>query len=666
MTEYYNNRLCVYVDFLIENKYLSKRQYKYLSITKKTIRVARRACRNTPALVEFDSLPTYIQVAYKKAEGDPREKAALTVLEKFIVDIPEALEYFSSFRTNTGDLLKKEIIQEYYTNAIVLNGLVQLRNNNKALVKACNNTLKNVWSRLTDCVVKLDTKKYPHTLPTNQRRLKEKVEIYLKYGYDCLVHKGYGNTNSRKVTELLEKLILSIYCMENKPYSSWVHEYYFLFVAGKLNVVDISTGELFDRNDFYLSDKGMYVTISDTICWNYINNPKNRIIVDNVRSGNHRYNSTIRPHMHRSAPMFALSKISLDDRDLPRKMKDGSRVKAYYAYDVASGIVLGASYSKSKDANLFIDCIRDMFRNIESMGLGMPMEVEVEHHIANLFKDDLMKAGVLFPFVRWCAPGNSQEKHAEQLNKIKKYGFEKRYQSGIGRFYASLEANVSGEERVFNEELQKYEMVDKRYSYEELVEDDKRIIELYNNSIHRKYKSITCMQYFTQNINPKLAQINKPLLVRYIGEHTTTTIRRNMYCQVQYNKYMLTNPQLLTKLQPNNYTVDAYYLPNKSIEQVYIYQNENFIDECTRIIEFNTSAAEQTDIDKTAMKIQSEYIAKTDKMVRTGVEQLSRVKFLDNLESFENVESQIYETTVVEQENDYEYHYSQEDALSQL
>ena len=43
----------------------------------------------------------------------------------------------------------------------------------------------------------------------------------------------------------------------------------------------------------------------------------------------------------------------------------------------------------------------------------MPAQVEVEHHLVNNFADGLMKAGVVFPFVRWCNPGNSQEKRAE-------------------------------------------------------------------------------------------------------------------------------------------------------------------------------------------------------------------------------------------------------------
>ena len=113
----------------------------------------------------------------------------------------------------------------------------------------------------------------------------------------------------------------------------------------------------------------------------------------------------------------------MDDRDLPRKMLNGKRVKAYYAYDVKSGCVIGAAYSKTKDEELFLDCLRDMFRNITKNGWGIPGEVEVENHLVNKFFDDL---AVMFPNVKICIPGNHREKRAEHLNRAKKYTTEKK------------------------------------------------------------------------------------------------------------------------------------------------------------------------------------------------------------------------------------------------
>jgi hypothetical protein len=271
----------------------------------------------------------------------------------------------------------------------------------------------------------------------------------------------------------------------------------------------------------------------------------------------------------------------------------------------------------------------------------MPLEVEVEHHLVGLFKDDLMKAGVVFPFVRFCAPGNSQEKHAEQFNRQKKYGYEKRYQDGIGRFYAKQEANQTGGERVYEDATNKYVIKEQTYSFEQLVADDLAMIEAYNNGQHRNqkmYKDKTRLEVLHGNLNPDLAEINRAVLVRYIGDCTVTTIQRNMYCQVQYSDYMLPSPELLARLAPNNYTVQAYYMPGDTIERVYIYQNNEFICECARVQTFSTSQAETTDTDTAAMTTQAQYIAKFDKMVKGGRSNLAAVKSIKNLQQYEAVE----------------------------
>jgi len=279
----------------------------------------------------------------------------------------------------------------------------------------------------------------------------------------------------------------------------------------------------------------------------------------------------------------------------------------------------------------------------------MPLEMEVEHHLVNNFKDDLFKAGVVFPFVRWCAPSNSQEKHAEQLNRQKKYGYEKRYQDGIGRWYLKDEANVTGGERVYDDATNKYIVKERSYSYDQLVADDLKSIVDYNNGLHRDqklYKGLTRMQVMEQNINPNLADINRPLLVRYIGNCTTTSIQRNMYCQVQYNDYMLPTPEILSKLAPNNYTVQAYYMPmnaqgEQKIDSLYLYQNDDYICEAKQIAKFNTSLAERTQVDIDAFTEQAKYIAKFDKMVKDGKNKLAKVVLYENTERLEEIEVEV-------------------------
>jgi hypothetical protein len=610
------------------------------------LKTANRACYGNGVEIIWSSIAKESRrQAIIKRHGKPEERCSVSELESLISPDAAAMSTFSEYLLPDGRSLRPEVQLEYYNNAIVLNALNILRNSRRSARRSLSGSVKNIWHEMARAVNSLDRIRYPHSLPGSERHLRERFAGYKKDGYTFLIHDSFGNSNARKVDKRLERLILSIYCMSNNPYGSWVHEYYMAFIAGMLDVVDMKTGELYDRSDFFNDRKGVYISISESTCWNYIRNPRNRAIVEAIRDDHHHYTGNIRPHYHRHSARWSLSKISLDDRDLPRRMHDGNRVKAYYAYDVASGALIGAAYSVKKDTALFIDCVRDMFRFIDRYGYGMPMEVEVEHHIVGQFKDDLMKAGVVFPFVRWCAPGNSQEKHAEQLNRQKKYGYEKRYQDGIGRFYLKLEANRTGGERVYDEATNKYVIKEKTYTFEQLVADDRAIIEAYNSGLHRDqkmYRGMTRLEVLHSRLNPELAAINRAVLARYIGECVTTSIQRNMYCRVQYRKYMLPSPEALGRLAPNNYTVQAYYIPcdGEDIENVYIYQNGEYIAVCAMIETYNTSQAETTEADSAAMTVQAKYIGRFDRMVREGRENLSRVKLIEDIRRYETVEAE--------------------------
>lgn len=638
------------------SKILSKHQYDKLN-SRKQINNLQLGGNGREGLIEYDSLPEKYRRKIEAIHGDPHQNTKKTGLEALIIADKEAADYYSNFELTDGRPLPSENQLEYRVNAEILNALNKMEHLRTSKRKTLAGSTKGIWQSLVEEVNTLDLSEYKHTLPTHSRRLKDKYKKYLKNGYRALIHKGFCNDNSRKVTASLESLILSLYALPNKPYSSSVHDMYLQFIGGAIDVVDTKTGALYEREDF--KDKsGQYITVAEATVWNYLNDPKNRVFVDKYRNDAKYFNDKHRPHHHRDLPNFSLSKISMDDRDLPRKLHNGKRVKAYYAYDVASGIIVGSSYSKDKDAGLFINCVRDMFRFLNSQRLGMPMEVEVEHHLVNLFKNDLMKAGTVFPFVRWCNPGNSQEKHAEHYNKAKKYGYEKRYQDGIGRFYLKLEANKPKQTKSWGENGM--EIKEKKFFYEELVADDKYTIEQYNNSLHpnqKKYKDMTRMEVFQHHVNPNLADYSEELLARYIGEHTKTSINRSQYLQCQYNKYTIPSIEVLAQLEANNLTVDVYYIPNdtEEIPAVHVYQNGNYICKANKVEKYNTAKAEWTDRDEMAYQQQAKFVSEFDSSVKHQ-DKVRKVAILTNTTDIEDVEVEIVDVHIPTEttEEDYE------------
>lgn len=569
-------------------------------------------------LVEIATMPLRFQERIKLKYGDMKEDVIRNWLGSHYHIDAKAREFYTRFRFDNGDALPPEHIQEYTVNASVIEAVMRAMEDATFMRKAMKAGPVN-WGELAGAISYYQAE-FGHTLPVSSNRFKKRVNDFKANGYESLISRKFMNQNRRKVTYDIERLLLSIDAQPEQPFNTTVWEQYNLFVQGELELYDPETGEVLNPADFTDKD-GNPLVLSPATVANYLNNPKNKALRGKLHMSQWDFNNAYRPYHLRSIGEYSLSKVSLDDRDLPRPMKDGNRVKAYYAYDVVSGAVVGYAYNRYKTTELFLDCMRNMFQTLDRNGMYIPAELEVEHHLVSDFADGLMQAGTVFPLIRWCNPGNSREKRAEHKNREKKYGVEKRTQVGIGRWYAKLEANRPKEEKVYDEKNNTYKV--KTYSYEELVADDIRAIETFNSQPHpnqKRYPGMSRWDVLCAHQNPNLAPWDKAVLYRFIGQHTETTIRQNTYCTVMYNQYGLPSPEIIEKLEPRNYKVDAYYLPDAdgTINEVYIYQNGRYIATCKPVARYNENTAEQTEYDKAAYTEQSKYVAQFDKMMKDG------------------------------------------------
>ena len=569
-------------------------------------------------LVEIATMPLRFQERIKLKYGDMKEDVIRNWLGSHYHIDAKAREFYTRFRFDNGDALPPEHIQEYTVNASVIEAVMRAMEDATFMRKAMKAGPVN-WGELAGAISYYQAE-FGHTLPVSSNRFKKRVNDFKANGYESLISRKFMNQNRRKVTYDIERLLLSIDAQPEQPFNTTVWEQYNLFVQGELELYDPETGEVLNPADFTDKD-GNPLVLSPATVANYLNNPKNKALRGKLHMSQWDFNNAYRPYHLRSIGEYSLSKVSLDDRDLPRPMKDGNRVKAYYAYDVVSGAVVGYAYNRYKTTELFLDCMRNMFQTLDRNGMYIPAELEVEHHLVSDFADGLMQAGTVFPLIRWCNPGNSREKRAEHKNREKKYGVEKRTQVGIGRWYAKLEANRPKEEKVYDEKNNTYKV--KTYSYEELVADDIRAIETFNAQPHpnqKRYPGMSRWDVLCAHQNPNLAPWDKAVLYRFIGQHTETTIRQNTYCTGMYNQYGLPSPEIIEKLEPRNYKVDAYYLPDAdgTINEVYIYQNGRYIATCKPVARYNENTAEQTEYDKAAYTEQSKYVAQFDKMMKDG------------------------------------------------
>ena len=569
--EFFDNKLCISFRELVDGGIMTVPNYKYMASSGR-IKVARRGggAKGNGALIVIDSLPT----SYKEKVEEKYPGGNAVLLRGWIISNYEldqaAVAFFMDWAARqSSDKASDELARKYAINASVLNTCIKLYNRSRDYRKLMGE--KYDWSMMATTIETL-REEFGHDLPASTLRFRKKVNEYKQYGYECLISGKFGNQCARKVDYKTERLVLSITVLPNQPYGSDVHEMYISFVCGELEVWDLETGEIFNHNDF--TDKnGDPKELSESTIRNILNKPANQVLIEKKRRGWSEFYHEQMPHMHRHSGEFSLSQITMDDVDLPRRMKGGEYVHAYYAYDMVSQCRVGLAYGRDKDEALVVACFRDMFRLIERNGWGMPAGIEVEQHLMSKYKEGFLKAGEVFKFVRFCV---DQKKISDSGN----HTYEDR----------------------------------KYYTFEELVADDRRDCAEWNNTLHpnqKKYPGMTRWDVLVARINPTLRPLDKLTLSRYIGERVETSVRRNSTVRVAYADWWLSGPEVLEKLEPNNRKVTAFYLPDEEGKptDVFLYQNDRYIDKVRPVVTYSRVMAEQTEEDKAAYTEQAKIMS---------------------------------------------------------
>lgn len=533
---------------------------------------------------------------------------------------PEARQYYIAYRKDDGTPLSARQIEEYTNRAAILEALKRGREAQVSARMMAGGTLKmKDWYRFALQFYADRREQYPCAAITNARSLERVFKSYLSGGFGSLVSGKLGNDNSRVLSARAKKLILALYAMNGKPFVSEVYRLYTDFVNGDREIYDPESGEVYRPEEFRYKDRRYEV--SESTIFRVLKDVVGFTSVYAQRNGNFSYANAMRPKHSRHNGRFSLSKISMDDVALSRKCKKGWVYK-YIAVDVVSGYYFKPTYIFGKPTEeTVVETFRNMFRELMELGLSMPAELEVEHHLMKNIEDDLK---AMFPFVRFCS--SPTEKRAEHNIKSLKYGVAHANGHTRGRFYAKSEAYSSVRTKVDGD------MVEPEYDYETIVADDLADIMEHNNSPHPRQKTYPGMSrkdVLLSQANPELRPIEPWYLYRYIGEATETSIRNNNHVRCRCRNYELADFNSLDRLQPNNRNVTAYYLPDGEgyMESVYLYQGDTYIGEATDAERwrYNECAVERTAEDEAKMLHQNKRIAQYDRKIRGEREKLPRV-----------------------------------------
>ena len=203
--EMYKGYVAISARWLIENGIITKVNYDQLC-HRHHIRVVRRGCKGTPALVDWQSMPQEIKRRIEGIIGNPNDVAKQECMLRNIVehrranckDI-EAWDYFASVRGADGRMLEREKVEKLTNSARILAAIGECLD----LIKQAATMRKQRFSVLREFErfaynVAYEMSDYPSTLPTNADRLYRRWKDYSVYGYSCLVHGLTGKEGNRK------------------------------------------------------------------------------------------------------------------------------------------------------------------------------------------------------------------------------------------------------------------------------------------------------------------------------------------------------------------------------------------------------------------------------------------------------------------------------------
>jgi hypothetical protein len=563
----------------------------------------------------------------------------------------EALAYYSNYEMSGTERLSQEKIAQYTAKASLMEALKkgmarQVEARAKAGVRICK---KDFWAKALEWQ-RAKAQEMGITPYGNVRSFERAFKEYLKEGYEAMIHKGYGNDSSRVVSKNMANLFLALWRSEDKPFVSRVWELYLEFVRGKREFYDKKSGEVYRPEDFRYKD-GRALEVSLPTVWNYLKDVVNSTAVYADRNGGFDYANSQRPKHNRMVGAYSLSKISLDDVALSRKSIRGWVYK-YICVDVVSGYHFRPAYIVGKPTlETVMQTYRNMFCELALMGLPMPAEVEVEHHLMK----DIGWLNDVFQFVRFCS--SPTEKRVEHTNRQFKYGVAKRNGHSKGRWYSRAEAYKCVRNKVEGD----YEYGDKGLQPQSIVADDLRDIEQWNNELHpnqKTYRGKTRKDVFVENINPNLRVLDKAYLYKYIGNETLTSIRNNDWCSVDNEEFQIKDFGLLDRLTTNNKKVTAYWLPESDgeVKEVYLYQEGEYIGVAENRKEkaYNECEVERTEEDEKKMLAQCKRIAGFDKKIRERKAQIPHIGIV-SIEEKKEIEQVDWEIVANEQPKGYDY-----------
>lgn len=628
--EYYENKLGVQGRFIFSGKnahpdslcLISDSGFRY-KIERGNIVRLRKGCLNTPMLVSFESLPLKWQEGIVNIWGEAQKQIQQTLFERNYIRDMEAFNYYSFYKFSDQTSLDRDKVDEYTLNASTLNTIWKVYTQRSKLQKELRkgHVRADIWSIIT-----IESNRFKetigHTLPENERRLREKFNAYKKNGYKELIHKGLRKSNAQKVDDYHLELLNNMFTgLEHKPTYAEVAKTYEGFLSGYVEVINEKTGEIYNPKDFK--------SLSVSTVWKHLSKWENKIGNYLSRSGDRQsWMQIFKPYHNLNKLEKAGAIVSVDDRQPPFVYDDkGSRVWFYCGVDVGSEAFTCWVWGKDKK-EIIIEFYRQMVRNYAMWNLHLPYEIECESNLNSGLKDTLLKEGHMFERVRIEA-NNARGKVIERYWRQMRYGLEKKDLGWVARPFALSESNQSRTDK------SKKIII----PFDEIVERSLYHIQEWNNMEHSKIKGMSRWDVFLSTQHPELKPINYHGILPYIGKSEKSSVRAGII-NFRKDKFLLgldgiisTGNKLVNLMkQVEGKEIEIRWLDSNTSDVLksYIYLNDRFICEAIPQPGYRRAKIDQDEYDLINRELMSKYVSTIESFARNQKNELQKLTVIDN------------------------------------
>lgn len=594
-------------------------------------------------LVQFETMRQKDKEKLIAHFGNPYQHLASFPLMKMLPDVPEAARtFYNDYEYNGNTKLPDTHINQcmrYVQWLLLVDRFISDKAIKKEIRTELGLSMDEFAKTLQTMVCKdKETERISgkHGASWTKLTLNVKILNHLKEnasgrsGYAAFIDSNFGNDNRKIVTDEVVELLNNLFRKQaHKPTPKEVANQYRAFIRGEMDMIIDSTGELLQPAD--------YPELSEGTILHWLRKWENKAPAVAARTGNRQLfiNEQVPSHK-KIAPLWAGSKLSIDDRQPPFEYGPSKRAWFYMGIDLCSGAWTCWVHGKTKE-ELLQNFYRQMLRNYAEWGLCLPHELECEMSLNSQYQNTLLADGAMFGKVQMEA-NNARGKRIERYFRDMRYEVEKTDTGWIPRPFARSESNRAG---VKNND---YDKPAQFVPYETIIEKSIGHIVDWNNSEHPKHPGMSRWEVFMTMQNPNLTNINYRAILPHVGYTTRSSVKAGQLL-LQGTEWLLGNNnevvaggELINYLKAvNGRDVLVQWIDGndgKVLQALVCTTDGRYICQAVAKPAYNTASIEQTDKDRHAKSILSKYVATVTGFINTEKGISETVTVIDNTPKF--------------------------------